>query len=148
VLAPTMNGFQVRVAVLLGLVLLAALIGLTLRARAGRSRDVPAGARLDATELAAPLGERATFVQFSSPVCSSCRSVHRVLAELVAVRPGLVHVEIDATERLDLARRLGVLRTPTVLLLDRDGIVVRRMCGPLSPAQARAAVPSPIRSQS
>jgi thiol-disulfide isomerase/thioredoxin len=147
-LRPIMDGFVLRVAVLLGVVLLAAVIGLVLRARAGRSRDVEAGELLSSAELAAPLGERATFVQFSSPACSSCRSVRRILTGLVADEPGLAHVEIDATERLDLARRLGILRTPTVLLLDPEGIVVRRISGPLTAEQALAAVPNPIRSQS
>jgi thiol-disulfide isomerase/thioredoxin len=147
-LLPTMNGILLRTAVLLAVVLLAVVIGLVLRARAGRSRDVRAGEQLGPAELAAPLGERATFVQFSSPACSSCRSVRRILTEVVAVEPGLAHVEIDASERLDLARRLGILRTPTVLLLDPDGVVVRRISGPLTAEQALAAVPNPIRSTS
>jgi thiol-disulfide isomerase/thioredoxin len=142
-----MDGILLRATALIGVLLLAVVIGLVLRARAGRTRSVRDGETLDATQLAAPLGERATFVQFSSPACSSCRSVHRVLTQLVGAESGLAHVEIDATERLDLARRLSILRTPTVLLLDPRGIVVRRISGPLTPEQARAAVPSPIRSQ-
>jgi hypothetical protein len=70
-----------------------------------------------------------------------------VLTGLVADDPELAHVEIDATERLDLARRLGILRTPTVLLLDPQGLVVRRISGPITAAQARAAVPEPTRSR-
>jgi hypothetical protein len=70
-----------------------------------------------------------------------------VLSDHVAANPDLVHVDIDATERLDLARRLGILRTPTVLLLDADGVVVRRISGPITPEQARAAVPEPTRSR-
>lgn len=42
---------------------------------------------------------------------------------------GVVHVDIDAESHLDLVRRLGVLRTPTVFVLDRHGIVVRRATG-------------------
>lgn len=147
VLPPSMDGLVFRTAVLLGVVLLTGVIGILVNHRAGRAREVTDGARLDSTDLAAPLGERATFVQFSSPACSSCRSVRRVLGELVTADPTLAHVEIDAVEQLDLARRLDVLRTPTVLLLDPRGFVVRRISGPITPEQARTAVPDPTRSR-
>ena len=42
---------------------------------------------------------------------------------------GIAHVEIDAEARLDLVRALGVLRTPTVLVLAADGRIVRRASG-------------------
>ena len=136
------------------LLLLAALVGLTLRRRAGRAREVSDGEVLNPADLADPvtppltLGERGTFVQFSSPACSPCRSVRRRVLDAVAAEdPGLVHVDIDATQRLDLARRLDIMRTPTVLLLDPTGRVVRRIYGVLTPEQARAAVPEPIRSR-
>ena len=38
-----------------------------------------------------------------------------------AVVPGVTHVEIDAEHHLDLVRRVGVLRTPTTLVLDARG---------------------------
>lgn len=136
----------VRAVLLLAVLVLGTAIGLVLRRRAGRARDVIDGEVLGAADLVAPLGERATFVQFSSPACSPCRSVRRVLTGLVATDPELAHVEIDATERLDLAHRLGILRTPTVLLLDPRGVVVRRLSGPITPEQARAAVLEPTRS--
>jgi thiol-disulfide isomerase/thioredoxin len=135
------------VTTLIAVLLLASGVGLLLRRRAGRARTVTSGIRLDSADLAVPLGERATFVQFSSPACSPCRSVRRVLSDHVAANPDLVHVDIDATERLDLARQLGILRTPTVLLLDADGVVVRRISGPITPEQARAAVPESTRSR-
>jgi thiol-disulfide isomerase/thioredoxin len=147
VLALDVDPFLLRALALLGVLGVASAIALLLRRRAGRARDVRGGELLGPAELAAPLGERATFVQFSSPACSPCRSVRRVLTGLVADDPELAHVEIDATERLDLARRLGILRTPTVLLLDPQGLVVRRISGPITAAQARAAVPEPTRSR-
>ena len=132
---------------LLAVLGLAAVIGLMRRQRAGRVREVVAGARLGPADLAAALGEQATFVQFSSPACAPCRSVRRVLSEVVAADRTLAHIEIDATERLDLARRLGIMRTPTVLLLDPSGLVVRRISGPLTPEQARTALADPTRSR-
>ena len=35
--------------------------------------------------------------------------------------PGVTHVEVDAEHHLDLVRRLGILRTPTTLVLDAAG---------------------------
>jgi thiol-disulfide isomerase/thioredoxin len=141
------NETLVRAALLLVVLLLATGLGVALRRRAGRVREVTDGERLSVEE-AGPFGERATFVQFSSPACSPCRSVRRVLGAVVAQDPGLAHVDIDATQRLDLARRLGILRTPTVLLLDPAGRVVRRISGVITAEQARAAVLEPIRSRS
>ena len=42
---------------------------------------------------------------------------------------GVRHVEIDAESHLDLVRRLDVRRTPTVLVLDPAGRIVRRASG-------------------
>lgn len=85
------------------------------------------------------LGTRATFVQFSSATCSSCPQVRRVLADL-ARSEGVVHIDVDAEEHMDLVRRHGVRRTPTVLLLDADGEVRFRHSGPLTAPAALAAL--------
>ncbi|WP_435881027.1 thioredoxin family protein [Streptomyces pharetrae] len=96
--------------------------------------------RLAGAELGAELGERATLVQFSSAFCAPCRATRRVLAEVAGMVPGVRHVEIDAEARLDLVRRLGVLRTPTVLVLDVGGRVVRRAAGQPRKADVIAAL--------
>lgn len=75
------------------------------------------------------LGERATLLQFSSAFCAPCRATRRVLTEVAEVVPGVTHVEIDAEQHLDLVRRVGVLRTPTTLVLDRRGLEVTRASG-------------------
>lgn len=107
-------------------------------------RDGDDGGRLDVTELwagpGAGLGERATLVQFSSAFCAPCRATRRVLAEVAALVPGVAHVEIDAEERLDLVRRLEIVRTPTVLVLDAAGRVVRRATGQPRKADVIAAL--------
>jgi thioredoxin-related protein len=54
--------------------------------------------------------------------------------------PGVRHVEIDAESHLDLVRRLDVRRTPTVLVLDGQGRVVRRASGQPRPADVIAAL--------
>lgn len=115
-------------------------VALVLRRRNGRARAVPAGDVLAASDLGAALGDRATFVQFSTSVCAPCRATKRVLGDLVADLPGVGHVEVDAEQRLDLARRFSVVRTPTVLLVDPDGRVVSRASGAMTRPQALAAV--------
>jgi thiol-disulfide isomerase/thioredoxin len=103
-----------------------------------RGRDD--GKRLDAAELGADLGERATLVQFSSAFCAPCRATRRVLGEVAGMVPGVTHVEIDAEAQLDLVRRLDILKTPTVLVLDADGRVVRRATGQPRKADVIAAL--------
>lgn len=124
-----MTGAWVAAAVLLT----ATVLGLWRRRRDGRLRegedDVLDGERLTAAELGADLGARATLVQFSTAFCAPCRATRRILGEVAAMVDGVVHIEIDATTRLDLARRAGVVRTPTVLVLDAAGRVVRRAAG-------------------
>lgn len=77
----------------------------------------------------AQLGERATFVQFSSAFCAPCRATRRTLSEVVELVPGVVHLEVDAEHHLDLVRRLDVLRTPTTLILDASGREATRAAG-------------------
>jgi thiol-disulfide isomerase/thioredoxin len=113
--------------------------GLWWRSRQGRTVMIAdQGPRLAATEIGAPLGGRVTFVQLSSTMCAPCRSTAAVLGALAG--DGVVHVELDVAEHLDLVRRLDVLRTPTTLVLDPDGTVLARLNGALSSVQARQAL--------
>jgi thiol-disulfide isomerase/thioredoxin len=90
--------------------------------------------------LGAELGERATLVQFSSAFCAPCRSTRRILAEIAGMVGGVAHIEIDAEARLDLVRDLDVVRTPTVLVLDGAGTIVRRAAGQPRKADVIAAL--------
>ncbi|MEU4929214.1 thioredoxin family protein [Streptomyces yokosukanensis] len=103
-----------------------------------RGRDE--GRRLEAAELGGELGERATLVQFSSAFCAPCRATRRVLGEVAGLVPGVIHVEIDAESHLDLVRDLEILKTPTVLVLDAAGRVVRRATGQPRKADVVAAL--------
>ncbi|MEU6297823.1 TlpA family protein disulfide reductase [Streptomyces erythrochromogenes] len=95
--------------------------------RGARSGGGPA--RLGAAELGAEPGPRASLVQFSSAFCQPCRATRRILAEVAGMVEGVAHIEIDAEERLDLVRALGIEKTPTVLVLDATGRIVRRAAG-------------------
>lgn len=105
------------------------------RVTGGRRNDLPrddganADDRLTTADLGAPLGERATLLQFSSAFCAPCRSTRQVLGSVAEAVPGVSHVEVDAEAHLDLVRRLDIRRTPTTLVLDRTGQEVRRAAG-------------------
>ncbi|WP_237537406.1 thioredoxin family protein [Streptomyces sp. SID2999] len=96
--------------------------------------------RLTAAELGGEPGERATLVQFSSAFCAPCRATRRTLAKVARMVPGVAHVEIDAEARLELVRELGIVKTPTVLVLDAGGAVVRRAQGQPRRADVIAAL--------
>lgn len=95
---------------------------------------------LSGTEWAGQIGERATLVQFSTAFCAPCRVARRTLGEVAAVVPGVVHLEIDAEHHLDLVRRLGIMRTPTTVVLDGDGHEVQRAAGAPSKEQVISAL--------
>lgn len=101
--------------------------------------------RLTGEQIGSMLGERATLVQFSSAFCAPCRATRRILADVAGMTSGVEYVEIDAESRLDLVRRLNVLRTPTVLVLDADGGVVRRASGQPRKADVIAAIGVAVR---
>lgn len=116
--------------------------GLVWRSRNGRMRSVALGEAADAgqsqagagpvltsADLGQELGERATLIQFSSAFCAPCRATRRILTDVAGMTDGVTYIEIDAESRLDLVRALNVLRTPTVLVADGAGRVVKRASG-------------------
>ncbi|WP_329362433.1 thioredoxin family protein [Streptomyces sp. NBC_00669] len=133
-----MTGLIVCLAVLVA----ASGYGIVHRRRDGRIRvrAKDSGQRLTADDLGEPLGERATLVQFSSAFCAPCRATRRVLGEVAGMVDGVRHVEIDAEAHLELVRRLDVLKTPTVFVLDAQGAVVRRAAGQPRTADVIAAL--------
>ena len=97
--------------------------------RRRRAVETTPGAALIASMPDATLGERATLLQFSSAFCAPCRATRRVLAEVTGLVDGVAHVEIDAEHHLEVVRRLGILRTPTTIVLDAAGAEVTRATG-------------------
>ena len=91
--------------------------------------ETAAASVLAETSYDGQLGERATLLQFSSAFCAPCRATRRVLDEVARIVPGVAHVEVDAEHHLDLVRRLGIVRTPTTLVLDPLGVEVSRATG-------------------
>ena len=135
----------------LALVLAAATaFGVVWRRRNGRLRAVrPSGAatgaappRLTEAELGTPLGRRATLLQFSSRICAPCRATRALLADVAGAADGVTHVELGVEDHLDLVRQLGVLRTPTVFVLDPHGRIAQQASGQPRRADLLAAVAS------
>ncbi|MER6004256.1 thioredoxin family protein [Nonomuraea sp. NPDC003707] len=134
-----MTGWWVALATLA----LGSVIGVVRLRRDGRVRDT-GGDRLSEADLGAGLGERATLVQFSTAFCQPCRATRRILADVSGIVPGVTHVEIDAESRLDLVRRLDIMRTPTVLVLDTSGKIVKRAAGQPRKADVLAALAAAV----
>ncbi|WP_412160681.1 TlpA family protein disulfide reductase [Curtobacterium flaccumfaciens] len=133
----------VAVAVLVGVLALATLLGLLLRAKTGRARTTTApGDASTVADLAPPraFGTRATLVQFSTPTCARCPATARHLDSVAARHDGVTRLEIDLAEHPGLASRFNVLQTPTVLLLDANRTVRTRFGGPPRPPELAAAL--------
>ncbi len=136
------------VVLLLAVVALTVVGGLVHRRRDGRLREAPAqqaGAgrpdlRPEVVALGAVPGQRATLLQFSSAFCAPCRATRRTLADVSEMVDGVAHVEVDAEQHLELVRRLGVLKTPTTLVLDAAGVEVQRASGQPRKADVLAAL--------
>jgi thiol-disulfide isomerase/thioredoxin len=133
--------------------LAATLLGVAMRRRAGQFRPPspgtpakPAGALTEA-DLGAGLGRQATLVQFSTAFCAPCRPTRQILAQVADMVDGVTHVEVDAAARMDLVQRLRINSTPTVLVLDSDGAIVKRATGLPRKADVIAALGPVVRAE-
>ncbi len=121
-------------AVVLAVLLLGGAFGMWRKHTDGRVRAV-APTEAEAEPQVSPfsrfgeMGERATIVQFSSTVCAPCRAAKVIATDVAAAVPGVRHLEINAEEQMDLVREFGIMRTPTILVLDRRGQLSARISG-------------------
>jgi thiol-disulfide isomerase/thioredoxin len=150
---------------LVAALVVATVLGLGWRWRAGRFRTARSGASagpapragtapraatdvptdvLTEGDLGRELGRQATLVQFSTAFCAPCRPTRQILAQVAGMADGVTHVEIDAAERMDLVRRLRINSTPTVLVLGPDGTIVKRAVGLPRKADVIAALGTAI----
>jgi thiol-disulfide isomerase/thioredoxin len=128
---------EAKIAIVIGLAIVAAIAGLVWRNRTGKSKSVRDGGIVNLKELAAlkngnlvsKFGRKTTFIQFSSEYCTQCTQTARLLSELEKADDGILHVEIDITNRLELAKKFNVLQTPTTLVLDSKGRIKSRIGG-------------------
>ena len=96
--------------------------------------------RFTVSDLGIELGSRATLVQFSTAFCQPCRATRVVLSEVAAMVDGVVAADVDAESHLDVVRRLAIMRTPTVFVLDGAGRVRQRATGAPRKADVIAAI--------
>ncbi|MFD9888356.1 TlpA family protein disulfide reductase [Amycolatopsis sp. NPDC059027] len=118
--------------VLLGTLVVAAAVGLGLRARNGRVRAPrPAETRPLPEAVTKVLDPAAavTLVQISTTFCAPCRHTRVLLSSLAEKTGGLTHVDLDVTDQPEVAQALSVLRTPTTLAMTPDGRELLRVGG-------------------
>lgn len=73
--------------------------------------------------LLGTLPDKPMIVYFTAPDCAPCKTIQRpALSKLLTLTGDSVQViEIDATQRPDLAEQWGVMSVPTTFLLDAHG---------------------------
>ncbi|TRW47496.1 thioredoxin family protein [Georgenia yuyongxinii] len=86
------------------------------------------------------LGPQATVVHVSSSFCAPCAAARTVAARVAQTVDGVRHVEVDVAGHEELAARLQIRSTPTVLVLDAGGTVRHRLEGVPRLAWLRSAV--------
>ena len=123
---------------IIGLLVITALIaGAWWKLRTGRAKLVKSGKLVDLGKLQADklgktvntFGTTGTLLQFSTEICSICVATSRLYKELESRIPGLKHIEVDITHRMDLAAHFSIMQTPTTLILDKHGMVRARIGG-------------------
>ncbi|MEO0067244.1 MAG: hypothetical protein RJB63_369 [Actinomycetota bacterium] len=135
-----MNLF-IQAGIVLVLVAVATVAGLLWKARTGTAKKISSGEVINLAEIRAvkngkpvtEFGERVTFLQFSSEFCSQCAQTARLFHELETQHSDILHIEVDITDRLDLANKFNILQTPTTLVLDKNGVVTSRIGGAAKP---------------
>ena len=80
-------------------------------------------ARNNVFSLFTAFPNKPVLVYFTTPSCAPCKPIQRPAIDQIARLFGekLHVVEIDATERPDLAKTWGVMSVPTTFLLDSRG---------------------------
>lgn len=127
--------------IVLLLVAVATATGLIWKARTGTAKKINSGEVINLREIGAvkdgkpvtEFGERVTFLQFSSEFCSQCAQTARLFHDLEVHHSDILHIEVDITNRLDLANKFNILQTPTTLVLDKSGVVTSRIGGAAKP---------------
>ena len=130
------------VAVLIGALGVAYVIGRLITLRSGMLRDADAAAELGRS-AAAELGLSTTgptLLHFSAQWCGPCAAVRRVVDQVCAELPGVAHVEVDMDANPQLAKGLSVLSLPTTIIFGADGRPRHRVTGVPRAADLKVAL--------
>ena len=79
------------------------------------------------------------LLEFGTPWCGWCRRAQPLIAEALAVHPGVRHIKISDASGRRLGRSFGVKLWPTLVFL-RDGKEAARLVRPGGSAQIREAL--------
>jgi thiol-disulfide isomerase/thioredoxin len=116
--------------VLVGTLVVAGVLVWLLQAREGRIKQTSTAPAAGLPEpVRAALAPGVTLVQVSTTFCAPCRHARAVLSRLADTTTGLTHVELDVTDRPEIATSLGVFRTPTTVAFTSDGTELLRVGG-------------------
>ncbi|MGV0792980.1 thioredoxin family protein [Mycolicibacterium sp. XJ1819] len=133
------SSWMPAVAVLVGALGVAFVIGRLLTLRAGLLKGSEAAADVDTSDLGLSRSGP-TILHFSAPWCGPCVAVRRVVEQVCDESPGIAHVEIDMDANPEAARRLSVLSLPTTIICDADGRPRFRTHGVPKAADLRSAL--------
>lgn len=125
-----------------GLVVVSTALGLIIKTAEGRVKKEDGLTRIDPSTLGESIefGKIGTLLQFSSEFCTKCPGTRKFLAQLAAEHPGVNHVDIDLTDRQDLAQQFNILQTPTTFILDESGAIAARIGGSPRPEAVTAGL--------
>tara|TARA_B110000483_G_scaffold24631_1_gene29081 strand:+ start:281 stop:721 length:441 start_codon:yes stop_codon:yes gene_type:complete len=129
------------IALSIALIAVATLAGLVYRFFRGRGHSV-SGAQcikleklkiLKDGEEITKFGKEATVVLFSTEYCGQCPAVRSSLAKLEYRKGGLLFIEVDITNRINLAAHFNISQTPTMFILNPAGEIRFRIGGTPKP---------------
>ena len=114
-----------------GLIAVSTALGFIIKATEGRVKKQDGLTRIDPATLGEGIefGKIGTLLQFSSEFCTKCPGTRKYLELVAAEHPGVNHVDIDVTNRQDLAQQFNILQTPTTFILDDSGAIAARIGG-------------------
>jgi thiol-disulfide isomerase/thioredoxin len=130
-----------------GLVAISTIAGLALRSREGRLRRSDGLSRVDRNELGHGIhfGPNATLLQFSTEFCTKCPATRAYLGGVAEKNVGVAHVDVDITNRQDLAQKYNIMQTPTTFILDDSGAIAGRIGGAPRPEAISQALTIALR---
>ena len=128
---------ETTIALTIALIIVATLAGFVYRFFHGRGHSVSGAQCINLEKLniskngdpVTAFGREATVVLFSTEYCGQCPAVIRALSKLEHRKGGLLFIEVDITQRIDLAAHFNINQTPTVFVLNPAGEIRFRVSG-------------------